>query len=269
MSSWAAAFAVALMLGQADAPADLPARGPLTSATVLPGFRIHVEISEELEPDAIRALVQPGVVLWVRTRSNVLRQSLVENLARAPDVFVQLKRPLKPGEISQLRRMPQAGVWVSDEDLEDPGVRALGPRRLAVEISGELSAERAERVGRARPAHVRWRTPGVPSLLAWAEFSGLPGAKLLRADVPVPCGELLGRGRTSGISVWRSGVAGPRGCAYPPRVRVGPDIADKQLQRIALEDPASELELVVGDDVRAAYAAQKLLQRLAAASVNR
>ncbi len=260
------ALVAALLLGAAP-PAEPPPARTLHQTVVRTGIRVHVLLEEELEPDGVRAVAQKGAVLWVRTRSNALRQSLLENLARAPDVFVQLRAPLRPQDVAQLAKIPHAGVWLVDGDLADPGVRALGPRRLAVELSGELTAERAERIARARPVQVLWRAGASPSLAAFGELARLPGVKLLRTDAPVACAPELGRG-SPGVAIWRSLSAEPAGerylprCPYPSRVRIAPELADGVLMRLAVEDPGVELEVSVGDDVRIAYAVQKLLRRL-------
>ena len=48
----------------------LAAAGP--EPLQLPGFRLHLVLSEELEPDRLEALARPGVVLWLMTRSSQL-----------------------------------------------------------------------------------------------------------------------------------------------------------------------------------------------------
>ena len=61
-----------------------PARGgPVTAAWLavlldccsgaarrFPGYRVHLTASEDLDPDRLRALARPEVVLWLTTRSN-------------------------------------------------------------------------------------------------------------------------------------------------------------------------------------------------------
>ena len=60
----------------------------------MPGFRVHVVASDALDPDRLRALARPEVVLWVRTRTNGLRHSTAETLQLAGSAFVQVRPPL-------------------------------------------------------------------------------------------------------------------------------------------------------------------------------
>ena len=42
----------------------------------------HVFFDEELEPDAVRLLARRSCTAWVRTRTNMVRESIVERLGR-------------------------------------------------------------------------------------------------------------------------------------------------------------------------------------------
>ena len=65
------------------------ASGPTEWA--LPGFRVAVMASDEIDADRLRALARPEVVLWLRTRSNGLRRSTTETLQLAESAFVQVR----------------------------------------------------------------------------------------------------------------------------------------------------------------------------------
>lgn len=264
--------AVALLL--AGAPED--SRGPPTLA--LMGFRIHVIASEDIDPDGLKSLDRPGVVLWMQTRTNMLRSSVVEGLARFEEAYVQLHPPVHAAHAAQLERARRAGIWLEDADLDGPGVHRLGPRRFAVRISGELTPERAERVRRARPTIVRWAPREEVSVEAWSRLVQLPGAKLADLDAVAERGDGLRicaswtQGLIRDVGLWHdlSRVRGdppelPR-CPGRVQLRVRPDIEDAALARIFAANPATELEVEVGPSESGVRAVRLLIQRLEAAS---
>lgn len=255
--------------------APAPPRPP--EALALPGFRLHLVVDEDVDPDRLRALARPEVVLWLRTRSNMVRSSVAETLGRFGEVYVQVRPPLLEAQATQLRFAPRAGLWVEDGQLGGAGLYRAGSRPLAVEVRGTLDAARAERVRRARPARITWSPPAAPDLEAWSVFAQLPGAKVLSLPGAARaswdgCAELWPRGaaRATAVRVDLRGAgepfALPTDCRLGARVRVDPRIGDEALARILAANPSAELELEVGSDEAALRGAAALLSRLAAAS---
>ncbi|MFZ5470550.1 MAG: hypothetical protein ACOZIN_14030 [Myxococcota bacterium] len=251
-------MALVLTLALAQAPAQVP--------LVLPGLRVHVYAHEELAADTLRALARPSVVLWLDTRSNTPRDSTIAALARFADVYVRVRPPVSSAQARQWARVPRAGLWLAQADLEGEGLFRLGPRRVAVVVEGPLPD--AARLAASRPVHIEWR-PGAADvdLLAFAIFRHLPGKKLARL------GGLLGH--DGGCeAAFRPGLWMEMGverldttpCGAAPRVRWTPDMSDEGLRRLYALHPAAELELHVGSDEQAAFAAAKLLTRLSATS---
>ena len=69
----------------------------------------------------LRALAGSGTVIWLRTRSNMLRDSTVEALALFPEAYVQLRPPVKEEQVRQLRRAPRVGAWLDAQALDGAG----------------------------------------------------------------------------------------------------------------------------------------------------
>ncbi|MGQ0508396.1 MAG: hypothetical protein ACT4TC_24110 [Myxococcaceae bacterium] len=218
------------------------------SELAIHGFKMHVEISEDLDPDAVRALAKPGITLWVTTRSNVLKQSLVENLARASEAFVQMRAPLKRSHLEQLRQGPRVGLWLTEQPT---GV--LGPRPIAISIDGPLLDVRAQRV--------IWTPDSTPSLEEWSRFSAMPGAKLVKLTAEIGCVP----GFPKSLVVFRRTPDLPD-CQFPSRVRVSPAIAKETLIQLFAKDPSVELDVLVGADDRSALQATALRATLAQAA---
>lgn len=247
-------------------PVELPGRVPTRPASA--GYRMHVLVSEEVDPDGLRGLARPGVTLWVKTRSNMLRASMVEALARFEVAYVQLRPPVLAAHAAQLERARGAGFWLEEAELEGPGVHLRGPRRLAVHIAGELSPGRAERIRRARPAAIFWEPSEPPDIEAFSVFVRLPGAKVV--DLGEAAEALPGCGPwTQGLlrdvalrqGLWRTSARLPALLACPGRVqlRVEPSIGDAALARLFEANPAVELEVGLEEGLQAIRA---LLDRL-------
>src|SRR5207248_2797002 len=97
--------------------------------------KAHVFFDEELEPDAVRLLARPSCTAWVRTRTNMVRESVVERLARFGAAYVQLRAPFLEAHGAQLQRAPSVGAW-------------LGPGGLrAGDASGGAGHRRRARAG--------------------------------------------------------------------------------------------------------------------------
>ncbi|HEX4620754.1 MAG TPA: hypothetical protein VH208_04230, partial [Myxococcaceae bacterium] len=150
----------------------------------LPAYRVHLFASEDEDPDLLARLARPGAVLWLSTRSNVLRKSVVERLPRFNETYVQLRPPVSEVEMRALAGAPEAGAWLSAASVSDGSLLRLGARRRAVDVDGPLTEELAARLRAARPARVRWRPKEIPTLDDWARFAQLPGARVLVWDGP-------------------------------------------------------------------------------------
>lgn len=234
----AAAMLLAVLVAQAPGPTEL----------VLPGYRLHLVVDESVDADTLRALAGSGTVLWLRTRSNMLRDSTVEALARFPEAYVQLRPPVKEEHVLQLRGAPRAGAWLEAQALTGAGLHRLGPRRLAVEIRGGLDEELARRLGALRPSRISWLPGEDVSLEAWGRFAQLPGARLLSLSGPLGegCPQPPRRAALATVTLrLEEGTAGDT-CGLGRRVvmRGLPDEA--ALVALLSREPSTELELEVG-----------------------
>lgn len=256
--------------------APLPALGsdvrPLPSGApqqvVASGLRLHVIAHEDLDPDALRALARPGTTLWLRTRSNTLRESTIDTLAQFDGAWVELRPPLEARTLSQLARAPAAGLWLRlGEKAAPPPVRP-GPRRVAVSLAGPLGPERAAAIAALSPAVVDWRAGAHTDLLAWGLFKNLPGKLLFRPDAdavtPVDCAR---PGRQSvAVAVHVALLISLGTDAFPcgkgARIQVSADTESWVLQAVHLRDPSAELEIEVGVDLARVRKARKLLDAL-------
>jgi hypothetical protein len=252
-------------LGQNQRP--LPRGAPTELAA--PSLRVSVEVSEALEPDRLRALARPGVSAWVRTRSNTLSESTVENLARFDEAWVELRAPLSATDAAVFRRIPRAGAWGSLEAMAAARQRLPGARRLAVELAGGLDEERWGQVDRLRPAVVRWTPAGSVAVLEWALFRALDGEKLVVVTpellVPVRCGDVRARREPAaelhlGELLAMSSDVFP--CGPGARVIVEPGTEGWLLQSLVVRDPSLELVVSIGADAEKASRAGRLLDAL-------
>ncbi len=255
---------VALLAGPAAAQDQRPLPRPGPDALVAPGLQVAVDVSEALDPDRLRDLARPGVVAWVRTRSNTLADSTLENLARFDLAWVELRAPLARTDRDALARLPRVGGWTGLEDAE----ALKGLRRLAVRVEGPLDEERLARLQRARPALVQWRVEEAPDLLQWGLFRQVPGRRVLVATAPVllamRCPER--RDDRPALELHLAQLLALSSEAFPcgtgNRVRL-PPLADPWLvQSLVVRDPSVELVLEVGADAEAASQARRLLEAL-------
>jgi hypothetical protein len=254
----AAAALLVTLLAQAPGPTEL----------ALPGYRLHLVIDESVDADTLSALAGSGTVLWLRTRSNMLRDSTVEALARYPEAYVQLRPPLKEEHVRQLRRAPRAGAWLEAHALTGPGIHRLGPRRIAVELRGPLDAELARKLAGARPSRIAWFPGGTPvTLETWGLFAQLPGSKLLALAGPlgVPCPQVPRRAALSTVVLRVEERTSEGGCGLARRVVMKGLPDDEALMALLRQDPATELELEVGTTAGELDRARAWVQRLEAA----
>lgn len=243
----------------------LLAQAPGPDTLALSGYRLHVVVDEAVEADTLRALAGSGTVLWLRTRSNMLRDSTVEALALFPEAYVQLRPPLTEAHVQQLRRAPRVGAWLEAQVLGGNGLHRLGPRRVAVEVRGALDLALAGRLGALRPAWVSW-SPGTMevSLEAWGAFAQLPGRKLLSlpGQLGGACPTLPVRAALDTVALRVEGATEEGSCGLGRRVVMKGTPDDGTLVALYSQDPSVELELEVGPGAGELERARAWVRRL-------
>jgi len=243
----------------------------------VPGFKADIFFDEELEPDAVRLLARAPCTAWVRTRTNMVRESVVERLSRFGAAYVQLRAPFLEAHGAQLQRAPGVGAWIGPGDLRVRGIHALAGRPLAVSLFGALRPEDLQAVAAAKVAEVRW-TPGPRDLTleAWGRFAQVPGQKVVvwPAGAPGAC-ESWARARAAAPPAIRVGpleaealAAAVAACPLVTRVEVPATVDDVALVRVLAASPRVELEVDVGASTALARAAARLLDRLESRSVH-
>ncbi len=226
--------------------------------------RVHLRAHEELDPDRLRELARPGVTLWLSTRSNTLRASTVENVARFDTSWVQLRAPLKPVDSNVFAQLPAAGAWLEPDSLGLAGRL----RRLVVWVKGPLDEVTVAKVSAARAAEVRWAPDGEIDLLTWGQFRRLPGRRVIVGSaqtlLPVKCEARIAGDPSMELHVANllalSSDVFP--CGAGTRVVVQPEVETWLLQSLLVRDPSVELVIEVGADSKRALAARGFLDRL-------
>jgi hypothetical protein len=221
----------------------------------LPGLRVHVEAFEELDPDRLRALARPEVVLWLRTRSNGLRRSTAETLGLAGAAFVQVRPPLGAPALAPFGG--RVGPWVEERGVDVARVRRWSPGRLAVDVEGPFTEELAARLRVLRPVAVRWARGGWPAREEWARVRLFGGVELSSTGEVVDCAVVPPKTRL------RVRVDRPRTsdevCGLPVRVQLPAEASPADAQQALLGHADADLGVEVGDDaVRAARVARLL-----------
>jgi hypothetical protein len=234
----------------------------------IPPATVSIEVWETLDPDRLRSLARPHVTAWMRTTSNTLAESTVENLQRFDVAWVELKAPLSVDEAAEFGRLPRAGAWGSLEAMEVARQRLPGSRRLAVNLQVPLDDAVFERLARLRPAVIRWTPPGPIDLLSWGLFRALGGRKVLvvtpellrpvRCERRVPTEPAL-EVHLAQLLAMNSEVFP---CGLGARIRVGPETAEWLLQSLLVRDPSAELVVSIGADAALASRAARLLDAL-------
>jgi hypothetical protein len=248
-----------------QAPRPLPAASP--EEFTAPSVHVSVVVHEDLPPDFLRRLARPDVTLWLQTRSNTLRASTLENLARFDEVFVQLRAPLTSVDAQVFGKLPKAGLWLDTPQL--PVLfRIPGARPVAIDVSGPLDLAVVNRLSAAKPTVVRWSPSTSINVLEWGLFRQLPGRKIVVMPVSLlratNCSE-----RSAGqpsveldlatVLAMNSDVLP---CGRAPRVIVRPGVDHWMLQSLVVRDPSAELVVIIGADEEVASATQALLDLL-------
>lgn len=230
----------------------------------LPGFRMQVVASEAMEPDRLRALARPEVVLWVRTESNGLRRSTAETLQLAGSAFVQVRPPLGASALGPF--VGRVGPWVAERGLDVARVRRWSPGRLAVDVDGPLTEELASRLRVLRPVAVRWSRGGWPGREEWTRARAFSAVELVGlGPEPVDCG-LVPSGTRVRVRVPLASAPAEGVCGLPLRMEVPEAIDVGQVHGALLIHPDADLLVEVGEDVSRADGARRLLEQLVAAT---
>jgi hypothetical protein len=238
------------------------ATGPTEWA--LPGLRVHVEASEDLDPDRLRALARPEVVLWLRTRSNGLRRSTAETLGLASSAFVQVRPPLGAPALAPF--VGRVGPWVEERGLDVTRVRRWSPGRLAVNVEGPFTEELAARLRVLRPVAVRWARKGWPDAVEWARARGFSGVELRGGSgPPVGCEAVPPRSRIR-VRVLLASATAEGVCGLPLRAEMPAAVDPADVQRLLVLHPGADLLVEVGEDVERADGVRRFLDRLTAAT---
>ena len=238
------------------------AAGPAEWA--LPGVRVHVEASEELDPDRLRALARPEVVIWLRTRSNGLRRSTAETLQLGGSAFVQVRPPLGAPALAPF--VGRVGPWVEERGLDVARVRRWSPGRLAVDVEGRFTDALARRLRTLRPIAVRWARGAWPDREEWTRARAFPGLVITDAGPGGgECGTIPSRTRVR-VRVPLASMPADGICGLPLRIQVPAAVDAGDVQRALLLHPSADVEVEVGDDVGRADAVRRLVERLASAT---
>jgi hypothetical protein len=222
---------------------------PLT----LPGFRLHLQLSEDIEPDRLEALARPGVVLWLETASNALKRSVAERLGRAEASYVQVRPPFGNGVRQQYSG--HIHPWVALEGLDVSAYRRWAPGGSAVEWAGALTEERLGSLQALRPQTIHWQPGAPPTPDEWARAARLTGLEVHPQDLLPPCARLL-----KGAARIRLRVKAPEaeasaaGCGFALRLEVPLAISEAELRALLVRYPGAELWARLAGEADAATA---------------
>lgn len=168
---WPLAFVLALLTGAE--PVSPVAIAPAMAT----GAEVHLEVDEDLDVEALRAVARPGIVLWMHTRSNMLRDSTRDAL-RGGRVWIQMRAEILPVHVRQLPSV-RAGIWVQAEDFRR--VRGVGPHPIAIDLR-EPATRVQLKPGQPTPHTIVWRPTSAAAVsaaaLGWLAL--LPGRHFVR-----------------------------------------------------------------------------------------
>jgi hypothetical protein len=235
-------------------------------ALTLPGFRLHLVLSEDIEPDRLEALARPGVVLWLETRSNILRRSVAERLDRAEASYVQLRSPLLGKAVGEPFR-GRVHPWVVLDGLDVPSYRRWAPPvGTAVDVSGTLTEERLGQLRALHPQAVRWQPEEAPTSEEWARAGQLSGLEVHATAVLPPCVRPL---KQAGHVRLRVPVAAAEvsaaGCGFGLRLEIPLSVSEADVRALLVQYPGAEMWARIGGEADAA-AASVLVSLLTAAA---
>lgn len=226
----------------------LAAPGP--EPLLLPGFRLHVEASEAVEADRLEALARPGVVLWLRTTSNLVKRSVAERLARAEASYVQVRPPLGAAVRDQFG--PHVHPWVALEGLDVAAFRRWAPPGTALDVLGTLSAERAQAAAALRPQAIRWQPQADPTAEEWARAAGLSGLEVHAAALLPACPRALPGAQRIRLRVSvQQADSSASGCGLALRLEVPASLSEQELKEVMVRFPGAELWTRVESDADA------------------
>jgi hypothetical protein len=239
--------------------------GAVPEPLLLPGFRFHLALSEEVEPDRLEALARPGVVLWLQTRSNLVKRSVAERLGRADASYVQVRPPL--GQFGLERQFTgRVHPWVALLGLDVQSYRRWAPAGTAVEVVGSLTDERRGQLRALRANAVRWRPEEPPTPEEWARTAHLSGLEVRPpAALPGCVRPLKGAERIRLRVPAALAESSAPGCGFALRLEIPLSISEVELRELLVRFPGAELWAQVESEADAAASAT-LLGWLAAAA---
>jgi hypothetical protein len=229
--------------------------GSAPEPLALPGFRLHLVVPEDIEADRLEALARPGVVLWVQTRSNLLKRSIAERVGRAEASYVQVRPPFASAAVRQ-QFTPRIRPWVALTELDVASYRRWAPEGTALAFRGELSEAVLASVKAVRPQVFLWQPEVTPTAEEWARTQHLPGLEVRPVGPLPPCERPL-RGaqrirlRVPVALVETSAV----GCGFALRLEVPPSLSEAEVREVLVRWPGAELWAEVSGDAEGAAAA--------------
>jgi hypothetical protein len=244
--------------------AVLALAGAAPEQLTVPGFRLHLQLSENIDPDRLEALARPGVVLWLETASNLLKRSVAERVGRAEGAYVQVRPP--PSAVLRQQFTGRVHPWVALEGLDVAAYRRWAPAGTAVEWVGALTEERLSSLRALRPQVVRWQPESPPAPEEWARAARLSGLEISpKAPLP-PCehplkGAVRARLRVPPADAESSAT----GCGFALRLEVPVGISEVEVRDLLVQFPGAELSARVFTEAEA-LAAARLVALLTAAA---
>ena len=243
----------------------LAVAGAAPEPLALPGFRLHLALSEDIEPDRLESLARPGVVLWLETHSNLLKRSLAERLGRADASYVRVRPPL--GSVNAWQQFTgHIHPWVALVGLDVAAYRRWAPAGTAAEVVGSLTEERLTQLRALRAQTVRWRPEEAPTPEEWARTVRLPGLEVRPPEALPPCERPIKGAERIRLRVRAAlAEASGAGCGFALRLEVPLSSTEAELRELLVKWPGAELWAQVSNEADGA-AASALVQILVAAS---
>lgn len=230
----------------------LAAAGPEPLA--LPGFRLHLELSENIEPDRLESLARPGVVLWLETTSNLLKRSLAERLGRADASYVEVRPPF--GSVNAWQQFTgHTHPWVALAGFDVATYRRWAPAGSAAELVGSLTEERLTQLRGLRAQAVRWQPLESPTPEEWARTLHVPGLEVRPPAALPPCERpLKGAARIRLRVPWADAEASGAGCGFALRLEIPLSSTEAELRELLVKWPGAELWARISSEADGALA---------------